>query len=261
MAQDKRVALVTGGGSGIGAACAAKLAQQGYHVIVADLDETRAQRVANACGGEAEQFDVASETATEAFCDNLLARHGHLDALVSCAGVMQKPLSPSSLPMEDFDHVMAVDFRGVYLTCRAFGTRMAQHGSGAIVTISSCAAFRSTPLHAYGPAKAAVVALTQTLAAEWGRSGVRVNGVAPAYTLTEELQRRADSGERDLSRFGRELILGRPITPAEIAGPVAFLLSDAASAITGITLPVDGGLLAAGVWNDYGGLRESSAQR
>lgn len=247
-----RVAVVTGAASGIGAACAAELVRRGYTVWLADVDEAKARERAESIGGHAHVVDVAEEDSVRALADAVYDAHGRVDALVASAGVLQSPLPPAELPMEVFDRVVKVHLRGTYLTCREFGTRMADAGGGAIVTISSGAAFRSTPLHAYGPAKAAIVGLTETLAAEWGRSGVRVNGVAPAYTLTEGIGRQ---GDRDLSSFGRNLLIGRAIDPAEIARPVAFLLSDDASAITGITLPVDGGLIASGVWSDYGGLR------
>jgi NAD(P)-dependent dehydrogenase (short-subunit alcohol dehydrogenase family) len=255
MTTSSAIAVVTGGASGIGAACAAELADRGYLVIVVDVNADAAAQRAKAIGGVARVADVSDEHQMDKLAADIWREFGAVDALVANAGVLQLPLPPHELSMADYDRVMSVDLRGVYVTCRAFGTLMARHGAGAIVTISSCAAFLSTPLHAYGPAKAAVVAMTATLAAEWGRSGVRVNGVAPAYTLTEGLKERGARGERDLSRFGSDLLLGRAIEPSEIAKPVAFLLSSDASAVTGVTLPVDGGLIASGVWPSYGGIR------
>lgn len=250
----KRVAVVTGAASGIGAACAEVLVEQGYDVVMTDVTAAALEEKARGIGARWHVLDVTDEAATEALAQELFAAGG-VDALVASAGVLQSPLPPHQLLMTDWDRVMQVDLRGLYLSCRSFGTLMARAGRGAMVTISSCAGLRSTPLHAYGPAKAAVISLTETLAAEWGRSGVRVNGVAPAFTLTEAIRERARIGERDLSAFSRDHLIGRAIEPREIAGPVAFLLSDAASAITGVTLPVDGGLLAGGVWASYGGCR------
>lgn len=254
-----KVAIVTGAASGIGKACALQLADEGWHVVCADIQLAGAQAVADQVSGTACQLDVTDAAATEALAADLWDRLGPVTACVACAGVLQPWDRPHELDLTVFDRVLEVDFRGVFLTARAFGTRMAQAGGGALVLVSSCAAFRSTPLHAYGPAKAAVVALTETLAAEWGRSGVRVNGVAPAYTLTEVIERQARDGLRDLDKFGADLLIGRAIKPAEIAAPVSFLLSPGASAITGITLPVDGGLLASGVWAHYGGIRPAYA--
>ena len=249
-----RTAVITGAASGIGLACAKSLAAKGYDLILTDVAADALKDAADAIGARSYVLDVASEVAVEALCESLF-ESGQVHALVTSAGVLQSPLPPHELPMTAWDRVMDVDLRGLYLCCRAFGTRMARQGDGAIVNISSCAGLTSTPLHAYGSAKAAVVSLTESLAAEWGRSGVRVNGVAPAFTLTEAIRAKIESGERDVSNFYRDHVIGRPLEPAEIAEPVAFLLSDAASGITGVTLPVDGGLLAGGVWASYGGYR------
>jgi NAD(P)-dependent dehydrogenase (short-subunit alcohol dehydrogenase family) len=117
---------------------------------------------------------------------------------------------------------------------------------------------RSMPLHAYAPAKAAVISMTVCLAAEWGPAGVRVNAVSPGYTLTPALQDAIDRGERDVSNLSNNAALKRLVTPEEIAAVVAFLASDAASAMTGVNVPVDCGWLAATPWNTYGGLREAN---
>ena len=252
--------IVTGAASGIGAACAELLHARGYRVVMTDIAEAALRTRADRIGAEWRILDVASETATEALAEELFAEGG-VYGLVASAGVLQTPLPPDKLSMAAWDSVVNIDLRGVYLGCRAFGTRMALAGRGAIVTISSCAGLTSTPLHAYGPAKAAVISMTSSLAAEWGRSGVRVNGVAPAFTLTEAVRARMEKGERDLSAFTRDHLIGRGIEPFEIAGPVAFLLSTDAAAITGVTLPVDGGLLAGGVWRSYGGYRDAYATR
>jgi NAD(P)-dependent dehydrogenase (short-subunit alcohol dehydrogenase family) len=114
---------------------------------------------------------------------------------------------------------------------------------------------RSMPLHAYAPAKAAVIAMTECLAAEWGPARVRVNAVSPGYTRTPALQAAIDRGERDVSALERNAALGRLVEPAEIARVVAFLASSDAAAITGANIPVDCGWLVAVSWNTYGGLR------
>ncbi len=122
------------------------------------------------------------------------------------------------------------------------------------MNIASITAMRSVPLHAYAPAKAAVVSMTECLAAEWGRHGVRVNAVSPGHTLTPALQSAISAGERDIKLL-EENALGRMVNPEEVAKAVAFLVGDESSAITGVNLPVDCGWLVAGSWHTYGGLR------
>jgi len=250
-----RIAVVTGGASGIGEACARDLASRGAQVVVADIDEARAQAVAGTIPNAAAGYlDVTQQQDVEVMADWVEREFGPAAILITSAGVLQRPLPPEELPMEDWDHVVAVDQRGVYLSCVAFGKRMALRGGGAIVNIASVAGLRSMPMHAYAPAKAAVIAMTQTLAAEWGRSGVRVNAVAPGFVMTPALQAAVDAGERDPAALTENSAMGRLVGVEEIAMACSFLASDDASAITGITLPVDAGWLVAGSWHSYGGL-------
>jgi NAD(P)-dependent dehydrogenase (short-subunit alcohol dehydrogenase family) len=159
-----------------------------------------------------------------------------------------------------YDDVMRVDLRGTYLSCVAFGLPMTARRRGSIVNIASVAGLRSMPLHAYAPAKAAVISTTECLAAEWGPSQVRVNAVCPGYTLTPQLQARIERGERDVSALEQNAAMGRLVDPIEIARAVAFLVSPLASAITGVSLPVDCGWLVAPSWHSYGGLRSAETQ-
>jgi len=129
---------------------------------------------------------------------------------------------------------------------------------GAIVTVASVTALMSTPLHAYGPGKAAIASLTQTLATEWGRSGIRVNAISPGATRTPALAVAAARGERDVTALIETSALGRLVEPEEIAESVAFLVSSRASAITGINLVVDAGWVATGTWHTYGGVRPAT---
>ncbi|MGM0585479.1 MAG: SDR family NAD(P)-dependent oxidoreductase [Pseudomonadota bacterium] len=253
-----RVAVVTGGASGIGAACARRLAGAGAVVSVADIDLAGAERVAAelpGAGHAAHALDVRDAEGVEALAARVESELGPCAALVTSAGVIQVPQPPESLSMEEWDRVTSVDQRGVWASCLAFGRRMAVRGSGAIVNIASVAGMRSMPLHAYAPAKAAVISMTECLAAEWGRSGVRVNAVSPGYTLTPALSDAIDKGERDVSLIEEVTPMGRLVRPEEIAEAVAFLSSDAASAISGVTLPVDGGWLSGPSWRTYGPLR------
>lgn len=249
------VAVVTGGASGIGAACCRELARRGWNVVAADIDAAAAARVAEEVGGAAYRVDVGDESSIADLAQRVETELGPVLALVNSAGVIQVPLPPEDLPLQAWDDVVRVDQRGTYLASVAFGRRMAQRGRGAIVNIASIAGMRSMPLHAYTPAKAAVIAMTECLAAEWGRSGVRVNAVSPGYTRTPALQAAIDRGQRDVSSLRENSALWRLVEPQEIARAVAFLVSEDATAITGINLPVDAGWLVATPWNTYGGLR------
>ncbi len=251
-----RIAVITGGASGIGEACARDLAARGAQVVVTDIDEPRAQTVAFSIPrAVAGRLDVTRPDDVEMVADWVEREYGPPAILVTSAGVLQPPLPPEDLPIETWDHVVAVDQRGVYLSCVAFGKRMALRGQGAIVNIASVAGLRSMPLHAYAPAKAAVIGMTRALAAEWGRSGVRVNAVAPGFVMTPALQAAVDDGQRDPAALAENSAMGRLVAPEEVARACSFLASDDASAITGITVPVDAGWLVAGSWHGYGGLR------
>jgi NAD(P)-dependent dehydrogenase (short-subunit alcohol dehydrogenase family) len=249
-----RRAVVTGGASGIGEACARLLADRGADVVIADIDVDRARQVADALGGHALEMDVSSEESVRAGVRRCDEEFGDVDVLVTSAGVTQNPTGPEDFDQTSWDRVVAIDLRGTWLCASLFGAGMAARGRGSIVTIASIAGMRSMPLHAYSPAKAGVISMTANLAAEWGRSGVRVNVVSPGYTLTPLLQAVIDSGHRDPTDLIENSALGRLVSPDEIAAAVGFLASDDAAAITGINLPVDAGWLATTSWHTYGGI-------
>jgi NAD(P)-dependent dehydrogenase (short-subunit alcohol dehydrogenase family) len=250
-----RVALVTGGASGIGLAMANVLARRGWRVVIADLDRDRCEAAAGPLGAEVAVFDVADEVATEAAIAAIEARLGPVEAAMVNAGLIQTPTAPEDFSLDAFDRILAVNVRGVYLTALAAGRRMAARGRGSIVVTGSVTSLRTAPLHAYAPSKAAAVQIAACLAAEWGRSRVRVNAVSPGYVATPALQAAIDRGERDPDLLAAASALGRMVEPEEIGRAVAFLLSDDASAITGINLPVDAGWLAAAHLSTYGGVR------
>jgi NAD(P)-dependent dehydrogenase (short-subunit alcohol dehydrogenase family) len=250
------VAVVTGGASGIGAACCRELAARGARLALLDRDE-RVHAIARELNGRAWVVDVADEVALERCADSIEAELGPVEILVNSAGIIQVPLPPERLSMANWDEVVRVDQRGTYLAAVRFGTRMAARRRGSIVNIASIAGMRSMPLHAYAPAKAAVIAMTECLAAEWGPAQMRVNAVSPGYTRAPALQGANDKGERDVSALERNAALGRLVEPAGIARAVAFLASPDAAAITGANIPVDCGWLVAGSWHTYGGLRQT----
>jgi NAD(P)-dependent dehydrogenase (short-subunit alcohol dehydrogenase family) len=249
------VAVVTGGASGIGAACCRLLAARGAKVVVFDRAEEPARVLAAEVKGVPWVGDVGDEVAVDAAAAAIETAVGPVEVLVNSAGVIQRPLPPEQLAMATWDDVVKIDQRGTYVASLAFGRRMAARGRGAVVNIASIAGMRSMPLHAYAPAKAAVISITECLAAEWGRSGVRVNAVSPGYTRTPALQAAIDNGERDVTQLVQNAALGRMVEPDDIARAVAFLASAEAGAITGINLPVDCGWLVAPPWHTYGGVR------
>lgn len=254
------IAVVTGGASGIGAACCRELAARGVKIVLMDRDE-RVNAIAKEVGGRAWIADVADEVAMERCAQEIEQEVGPVDILVNSAGIIQVPLPPEKLSMKTWDEVVRVDQRGTYVACVAFGLRMAARRRGSIINIASIAGMRSMPMHAYTPAKAAVIAMTECLAAEWGPSQVRVNAVSPGYTRTPALQGAIDKGERDVSALTGNSALGRMVEPIEIAKAVAFLAGPDASAITGANLPVDCGWLVTPSWHTYGGLRPAAGHR
>jgi NAD(P)-dependent dehydrogenase (short-subunit alcohol dehydrogenase family) len=251
-----RVAVVVGGANGIGAATCALMTARGWRVVVADKDLAAAERVASTAGVRGLALDIANEAEVEAAAARIEAEEGPVRALVVAAAVFQPALPPAELSMEVWDENLRVNLRGTYLANRAFGTRMARgRRGGSIVNIASIAAIASMPVHAYGPSKAAVVALTRNLAGEWGRAGVRVNVVSPGSTLVPRVEERIRSG-RYAGDPGAFTALGRMVRPEEVAETIEFLASDRASAITGINIVVDAGWDVAQTWAQHGGIRK-----
>jgi NAD(P)-dependent dehydrogenase (short-subunit alcohol dehydrogenase family) len=250
-----QVAIVTCGASGIGAACVRDLSARGARVAVLDVNMPAARQLAAEIGGVAIEADVGEEASLRDAQARIAAELGAADILVNSAGVLQVPVRPSELSMEAYDRVTRIDQRGTYLACVVFGLPMVAARRGVIVNIASIAGMRSMPMHAYTPAKAAVISITECLAAEWGPAGVRVNAVSPGFTRTPALQAAIDRGERDPANLIAMSALGRMVEAEEIARAVGFLASDQASAITGINLPVDCGWLVTPSWSTYGGLR------
>jgi NAD(P)-dependent dehydrogenase (short-subunit alcohol dehydrogenase family) len=251
------IAVVTGGASGIGFASAEALAAAGARLVVADVNGSAATGAAERLGEGhvALELDVTDDDAVRAAARQVEAEVGPVTILVTAAGITHLPVPPHELETKVWDEVMAVDVRGTWSAAVAFGTPMVERRKGSVVTISSITGLRSTPLHSYGIGKAAVVRMTENLAGEWGRAGVRVNGVAPGYTLTPLVRRLIESGERDASGITNATAMGRMIEPEEIASTVVFLAGPGASAITGVTVPVDAGWLISPTWQTYGGVR------
>lgn len=241
-----RVAVVTGGGSGIGHACVEALLAAGAEVVAADL---RFSRTVDTGGADSRQVvcDVTSEEDVRRLFAEVGALHGGVDLLINSAGVIERVARTVDQEVQDWDRVMSVNAKGTFLCCREAGrTLVARHG-GSIVNIGSVAGMVGIPgSNAYGPSKAAVAHMTRSLACEWARFGVRVNCVAPGYIdapMAHELLTHTMALDATLKRVPQAR-LGKA---EEVASVVAFLCSPLASYITGVVLPVDGG------WSAFGG--------
>jgi NAD(P)-dependent dehydrogenase (short-subunit alcohol dehydrogenase family) len=230
-------------------------AERGARVAVVDRGAQRGQTIAREIDGRSWAADVADEASLTAAARSIEVEYGPVEALVNSAGIIQVPQRATELSMAAWDNVVRVDQRGTYLACVVFARAMLQRRRGSIINIASITGMRSVPLHAYAPAKAAVISMTACLAAEWGPSGIRGNAVSPGYTRTPALQAAIDKRERDVSLLEQNAALGRLVEPEEIAKVAAFLASAEAAAVTGANIPVDCGWLAATPWNTYGGLR------
>ncbi len=252
--------VVTGGASGIGAACCRRFAAEGARVAVVDQDTEGARRTAAEVGGWSGQADVSSRAQLESVAAAIEREVGQPTVLIACAGIVQDPLPPDQLPQDTFDRVLDVNLRGTYLACAVFGAAMARRHRGAIVAVASVAGMRSMPLYAYSPAKAGIISLVEGLAGEWGRAGVRVNAISPGYTVTPALEEQIRLGYRDPDTLRRQSALGELIRPEHIADAVLFLSSMRAAMITGINLPVDAGWLVSGSWQTFGGVRGSQRE-
>lgn len=237
-------AIVTGGASGIGKATCELLARDGFRVAVADRDEAGARTVAAACGGVAFGLDVADEAAVTAFFDTALeAFGGRLDALATCAGVVETT-DFWEISVEAFRRVYDINAIGTFLCIREAAKRM-QRGAH-ICTVASVAGKRGgglTGTTAYAASKGAVLAITKSAARSLAQAGIFVNGVAPGPVLTPMLLREWEIHPEWQTRVEAMVPLGRTGEAHEIAEAIVWLLSPRATFVHGEILTVDGGLL------------------
>lgn len=249
-----RIAVVVGGGAGIGQATALTLSRHGWRVAVADINRSNAEATVRECsGGVAFEIDINDANSIEACAEAIDREFGPVYGAVACAATFQERRPLEQTPVADFDRVIQSNLRGTYLVDTAFGKRMAARGAGAIVNISSWNGFDSSPVHGYCASKAGVNLLTEGMAAEWGRSNVRVNCVTPGFVKVPRIAERMRTGGRYSMPLGDLAALGRVVEPEEVAETIAFLLSDRASAVTGANLAVDAGIMASHGWRVFGG--------
>jgi NAD(P)-dependent dehydrogenase (short-subunit alcohol dehydrogenase family) len=246
MTRNASTALITGGTSGIGRAAANKLAQLGIHVLVVGRNSDRGEKAVaeiRAAGGKA---DFIQSNLRDAATARLVARravelgNGHVDILVNSAGVF--PFGPTHETTEElFDSVYSLNVKAPYFLVAELAPLMAKRGRGAIINVSTMVADYGAPgMSLYGSSKAAINLLTKAWAAEYGRSGVRVNAVSPGPTRTEGTEAMGEG----LEQLAAQAPAGRPATADEIAEAIVFLATDRSSFIHGAKLAVDGGRTA-----------------
>ena len=236
-----KTALITGGASGIGRACALTLAQAGAQIVVVDINLEGAQQTIEAIGrGLAVRCDLGDPGDVTAMRDRVLAKTDGLDILVNCAGIISYRRGIGAVPVDEWDLVLDVNLRGTYLVCQAFLEGMKERG-GKIVVFSSLAA-RVGGIEAgihYAASKAALIGLTRTLAKEGGPFEINVNAVAPGIILTEPVKRQI--GDRE-EAYLAQIPLRRLGQPQDVANVVLFLASPLSDYITGAVLDINGGI-------------------
>jgi NAD(P)-dependent dehydrogenase (short-subunit alcohol dehydrogenase family) len=250
---DKPIAVVTGGASGIGEACARRFTAEGYDIAILDQSADAANAVAADLGGLALAVDVSDAGAVDRAIDEVVQNFSRVDALVCSAGILETPSTIMEADPEAHQRLWQVNYNGTLHCCQSVGRVMERQGSGAIVTLGSINSFVPLPLPAYCPSKTAILRLTEMLAVELGRFGVRVNGVAPTYVLTPAIKARIESGERDPAVIQGANALNMLVEPGHIADVVHFLCSDQAAAVSGVMLPVDAAHLAKAQYTGFAG--------
>lgn len=243
-----RVAVVTGGGSGIGRATAARFAEEGALVVVNDLVAERVAETVAAIrdkGGhaEAQAGDVTDSSFVDALIDDTVAQHGRIDVMFSNAGAGLAPAPLLSISDEGWRADLELNASAMFYCVRAAVRAMSAAGGGSIICTSSAGAIGTVPnTTSYASAKAAILQLVRSAAVEYGSSGVRVNAVLPGTTKTSLFLDYI--GEEGLAHYERQIPLGRACRPEDIANAVLWLAGDEAACVTGISLVVDGGVTA-----------------
>lgn len=239
----EKTAIVTGGGSGFGAGIARKFAAEGARVLVADLNGDAAQAVADDIGGLAIRADVANGASVADMTAAAMDAFGRIDILVNNAGITHLPAAMEDVSEDDFDRVLAVNCKSVYLTAREVVPLMKQAGQGAIVNIASTAGVSPRPrLNWYNASKGWMITATRAMAIELAPAGVRVNALNPVAGDTPLLKSFMGEDTPEMrAKFLSTIPIGRFSTPEDLGNAACFLASDEASMITGVCMEVDGG--------------------
>ncbi len=239
----KKVAIVTGGGSGLGFAIAQKFTENGITTIIAGRDVEKLQKAKEQLGAlcYAVQCDVSDLKAVPAFVQNVLAQFGQIDILVNNAGINMKK-EFTDVTDEDFQSILATNVTAVFVLSREVVKHMLAKKTGCIINISSMAAQYGLPkVIAYSASKTAIDGMTRAMAVELSPKGIRVNAIAPGFIYSAMTAKALDSDpERKAKVFGRTP-MGHMGQPEDIGNAALYLASDAAAYVTGVVLPVDGG--------------------
>ncbi len=245
-----RVAVVTGGGSGLGAAIAVGFGQAGARVVVADINDDGAASTVEqveSVGGDARalHLDVVDRAAVEAAADQICGELGSVDVLVNSAGSAFR-CPAEEFPEDRFDYILSLNLKGTYLCCQAFGRKMLARGKGSIINMASIGAFVAYPLaSAYLASKGGVLQVTRALALEWRDRGVRVNGIGPTLMESPLTRSAAQRSSVTADFITARMLRPRLGLPRELIGAAIFLASDASELVTGHTIMCDDGYLTA----------------
>lgn len=247
MRLQNRVAIITGSGQGLGAAFARRLAREGASVVIADLNEEKAQALAGelkeaGCQAWALRTDVSEEESTRSMARAVLEKHGRIDVLINNAAIFSTiQLKPAEeIPVEEWDRMMAVNLRGVFLCSKAVIPHMKSRKQGKIINISSATVFMGKPLYIhYVTSKAGVIGFTRALARELGEYNIHVNCITPGFTKTEVP--RGTTTPEQLTAIMAHQCIKRIGVPEDLAGAVVYLASEESDFMTGQIMNVDGG--------------------
>ncbi|MFC1901430.1 SDR family NAD(P)-dependent oxidoreductase [Chloroflexota bacterium] len=254
MKLDRKVALITGAGKGIGRATALLFAEEGADIAISDIDLPAAEETAEKVRkigrkALAIKADVAEAKDVDMMVDSVLSNLGGIHILVNNAGNAPESVPTIESSVANWDRVVGIHLRGTYLCSRRVGQWMVAHKTGAVVNTGSIAGVGGgyPVVSSYGSAKAGIVYMTRALAVEWAEYNIRVNCIIPGFILSGFTEDNVKKGEQDNGEaLKKRTPLGRLGRPDEIARAALFLVSDDASYITGAALPVDGGWLANG---------------